>query len=463
MPNISEILTLPEGRTLEFKQDLSSLKPIMKSLIAFANTAGGTLIIGKRDDGEIIGVSDVLKAEEQLANAIADHISPRLMPEIEIASYDQVSLLVVRVSHWRGPFFLKSQGEEEGVYIRLGSTNRLAGPEMLNELKRAINNVSFDELACPACDKASLDMKKIEVEFAKVGKKVTNKTLETLKILVPYNGKLVCSNAGILLFGKSDVRREYFSNSEVRCARFQGESRKDFIDQLDIEGSVLDALAEVPKFIKRNTQVASSIEGVKRVDIPEYSPVIIREILTNALAHADYSIQGMHPRVAIFSNRMEIESPGMFPYGYTLENFFTGVSHVRNKVIARILRELNFMEEWGTGYQRICETCEKENYPKPIWEEVGATIRVCLPSKSTIKPSAGLMQAKASHDLSLRQQEILSMLQGDEPLSTKVIGEKLKTSVAGRTLRKDLQFLLAKGYILMLGKGRSTTWKAVDI
>ncbi|MFT4552029.1 MAG: ATP-dependent DNA helicase RecG [Chlamydiales bacterium] len=177
MPDISEILTFPEGRTLEFKQDLSSLKPIMKSLVAFANTAGGILIIGKRDDGEIIGVPDVLKAEEKLANAIADSISPRLMPEIEIASHDGVSLLVLRVSHWRGPFFLKSQGEEQGVYIRLGSTDRQAGPDILNELKRAINKVSFDELACPTCDKSSLGMKKIETEFAKVGKKVTKKTL----------------------------------------------------------------------------------------------------------------------------------------------------------------------------------------------------------------------------------------------------------------------------------------------
>lgn len=461
MPDIPEILTFPEGRTLEFKQDLSSLKPIMKSLIAFANTAGGILIIGKRDDGEVIGIPDVLKAEEQLANAIADNISPPLMPEIEIASHAGVSLLVVRVSHWRGPFFLKSQGNEQGVYVRLGSTNRSAGPDMLNELKRSINKVSFDELACPTCEKSVLDMKKIEGEFSKIGQKVTKKTLETLKILVPYNGKLVCSNAGIILFGKSDVRYKYFSSTEVRCARFQGESKKDFVDQLDIEGSILDALVEVPKFIKRNTQFAASIEGARRKNIPEYSPIVIREILTNALAHADYSIQGMHPRVAIFSNRMEIESPGMFPYGYTLENFFTGMSHIRNKVITRILRELNFMEEWGTGYRRICEICEKEKYPKPTWEELGAVIRVCIPSRNAVYPTKAI-QATILHDLSIRQQEIIDILQADAPLSTKALGEKLTTPVAGRTLRKDLQALVAQGYILMLGKGRVTMWKLVE-
>ncbi|MFT4552030.1 MAG: putative HTH transcriptional regulator [Chlamydiales bacterium] len=104
---------------------------------------------------------------------------------------------------------------------------------------------------------------------------------------------------------------------------------------------------------------------------------------------------------------MEIESPGMFPYGYTLENFFIGVSHVRNKVITRILRELNFMEEWGTGYQRICETCEKENYPEPIWNEVGAAIQVSIPSRNTSQPISKTIQDLASYGLSVRQQESL--------------------------------------------------------
>lgn len=88
MVNIENMLTLPEGKTREYKRDLSSLRPIIKTLIAFANTAGGTLIIGRNDDGTIYGVEDVLGAEEKLANAIADNISPSLFPEIETVSID---------------------------------------------------------------------------------------------------------------------------------------------------------------------------------------------------------------------------------------------------------------------------------------------------------------------------------------------------------------------------------------
>ena len=90
--DIQKILSMPEGKTLEFKRDLSSIKPILKTLIAFANTAGGTLIIGKDDRGAIVGVDDIFDAKERLANAISDNIHPPLMPEIERTSYRQEDL-----------------------------------------------------------------------------------------------------------------------------------------------------------------------------------------------------------------------------------------------------------------------------------------------------------------------------------------------------------------------------------
>ena len=95
--NISEILSQPESKTLEFKRDLSSLKPILKTLVAFANTAGGLLVIGKDDNGEIVGVEDVEIAEERLANSVADNIRPAMQPEIEITSCAGKTLLLVRV------------------------------------------------------------------------------------------------------------------------------------------------------------------------------------------------------------------------------------------------------------------------------------------------------------------------------------------------------------------------------
>lgn len=458
MVNISKLLSKPESKTMEFKQDLSSLKPILKTLVAFANTAGGTLLVGREDGGKPSGVMDVFRAEEKLANAISDSIHPPLMPEIEILSHEKKSFLLVRVPFWRGPFYIKSEGPINGVYIRLGSTNSPAGPEILDELKRSISNISFDQLPFPMVDSSGLNMEKIEQAFARVGQKITKNKLETLGILVPYSGKKVCSVGGLILFGQDHLRMQHFPNSEVRCARFRDTTRCTFIDQYDVTGSILDAMDEVPKFINRNTRLAAKIESIHRKDIPEYSPIAIREVLTNAFVHADYSVRGMNPKIAIFSNRLEIESPGMFPFGYTLEDFISGISHVRNKVITRVFRELKIMEEWGTGYKRIKNICQKESYITPEWNEQGIAIRV------TFKPHAATKEPKVNYSssrpkkLSDRQHEILNLLQEIKKLTSKEIFDKLNLKISERTLRLDLLQLKKLKLLKKNGNGPSSSW-----
>ena len=102
----------------------------------------------------------------------------------------------------------------------------------------------------------------------------------------------------------------------------------------------------------------------------------LREVLVNAVAHADYSLTGMRIRVAIYADRMEIENPGMLPFGMTLDDLKAGVSRIRNRVIARVLRELGLFEEWGTGYRRVIEDCRAGGYSAPEWEERGPALRV---------------------------------------------------------------------------------------
>jgi len=458
MVDISEIASLPEGKTIEFKRDLSSIKPILKTLIAFANTAGGTLLIGRDNDGTIIGVNDIFGAEEKLANTIADSIYPPLMPEIEITSLEGKALIIIRVAHWRGPFYLKVKGPEEGVYVRLGSTNRVAGPELIAELKRSISNTSFDQLPCPEAGINGLDMKRIKQAFSNVGRKINQKELETLGILVRYSGKLVCSNGGLILFGQDELREKYFPNAKVRCARFQGTDKVGFIDLYDCEGTIVEAMNDVPNFIRRNTRLAAKIDQIQRQDIPEYALIAIREVLTNALVHADYSIKGMNPRIAIFSDRLEIENPGMLPFGYTLEEFTAGVSHIRNKVIARVFRELNLMEEWGTGYRRIIEACQSGGYQTPSWDELGTAIRVVFQPHLAAQEKIASVIHQETKELTLRQQKILTFLQNKKPISAKTIHKDLKEEISERSLRNDLLELKAKGLLKMMGSGPSTLW-----
>lgn len=461
---LQELLSQPEGKTLEFKSGLSSLKPILKTLVAFANTAGGTLIIGRSDDGKITGVGDVLFEEERIASAIADGIRPAMMPEIEVCTHEGKPLLMVTVPHWRGPFYLKTEGPVKGVYVRLGSTNRRAGEEILAELQRSLSGLAYDQMPLTDVTVHDLDMTRIEQAFTAVGRIVDERKLETMGLLAPHAGKLAVSKGGLILFGCDKVRESFFPDARASCARFRGTDRTDFIDRLDLEGSLFDAIHEVPAFIRRNTRMAARIEAMRRHDIPEYPEVAIREVLINAIAHTDYSLTGMHILIAIYSDRMEIQNPGMLPFGMTMEDFKAGVSKVRNRVIARIFRELGLMEEWGSGYRRVMAACQNGGYPTPNWQELGAAFRVTfyphpevISSSETNVPVNVPVNAPVNVPVNERQQWFLNQLGAGRKVKAIEISRRWK--VAEKTAKRDITALKKQGIIEFVGLPKTGTYR----
>ena len=134
--DLLDLLKRPEGKTLEFKRDLSSPDGVLRSLVAFANTSGGAVLIGVEDrTRHVRGVKEPLDLEERLANLISDHIVPRLVPELEIVPWRRSHVLAIQVyaSPVR-PHYLRREGLDRGVYVRVGSTNRRADRELIDGL-----------------------------------------------------------------------------------------------------------------------------------------------------------------------------------------------------------------------------------------------------------------------------------------------------------------------------------------
>lgn len=461
--NIESLLTQPESKTLEFKQDLSSLKPILKTVVAFANTAGGILIIGYSPEKGLFGIDDILEAEESLTNSISDSIKPAILPEVDIKTIEGQNILIVRVAHQKGPFYLKSEGPTEGAYMRFGSSSRKAGPDMLADLNRHNDNISFDQLPCADLEFKALDAELVERFLVKIGKaKDDIAALRTLGIVSPLLSTNAPSNAGVILFGKPEIRGHYFADARISCARFKGIDKVSFIDRQEVEGSPIEALDVVLKFISRNTSLGGVIRSLKREDIPEFPPIAVREALLNAIIHGNYALSG-RVMVAIYDDRLEIQSSGMFPYGMTMAHFISGVSHIRNRVIARVFRELGLIEEWGSGYRRISAFCNENGYPLPIWEEFGIAMRVTFKrheyfeeSKNSKMPAAEEREV-IEKNLSRRQLEILDIL-SDGGLKMREILGKLKDPPAERTLLDDLSHLRKEGHIDFQGHTRSGMW-----
>ncbi len=164
-------LQAPEGKTLEFKRDLSSPRNLLKTLVAFANSAGGRLVIGIDDDGQVLGVADPLDAEERLCNQIADGIAPRLVPNIEFMSVEQATLLIAEVypSSTR-PHHLTALGPVQGVYLRLGASNRQAGPDWIAQAHRSSAGLVFDEQAMPELTLDDLDVDALHRSFTPIAR-----------------------------------------------------------------------------------------------------------------------------------------------------------------------------------------------------------------------------------------------------------------------------------------------------
>lgn len=231
----------------------------------------------------------------------------------------------------------------------------------------------------------------------------------TLQITCKYDGKVYPTNGGIILFGKNDERLAYFPNTEISCARFAGKTKSEFIDRLDLIDSSIVSIEDVPKFIRRNTTMAAEFGDIKRKDIPQYPVKAIREVLLNALMHTNYEMRSSRFFVAIYSDRLEIQNPGNLPPGMTFEDFKIGVSKVRNPMIARIFREKEDLEAWGSGYQRICDICAEGGYPLPVFVEAGPVIRVTFypiessQEKAPSRHQAGTKQAPGRHQVGTKK------------------------------------------------------------
>ena len=420
--NLELLLQQPEGKTLEFKRNLSSTENILKTLVAFANTAGGVLLIGVEDESHsLLGVSKPFDEEVRLCNLIADSIRPRLTPNIEMISRGEIILLVVEVfpSGLR-PHYLKNRGEQEGVFVRLGSTNRQADSQLIAELNRTVAGIGFDEMPLPDLTTDAIDWVAAKAAF-KPYRELDEQTSLTLKLLVRHQEKLVPTIGGVLLFGKE--RAYHFSDAWVQCGRFVGTNKVTIFDHIEIYDHLPLAVDRIMDFLKKHAMRSADLSEIRRKDIWSIPLSILREVVINALVHSDYSQRGAPIRVSFFDDRIEIENPGILLPGLTVEDMRQGVSKIRNHLIARVFRELKLIEQWGSGVRRIFEEAKELGLPEPQIIEIGMRVRFVIPLALpiVIKPLTEQVKPKTEQVIEQVTEQVKGLLKclSKKPLAIK--------------------------------------------
>ncbi|HPN38867.1 MAG TPA: putative DNA binding domain-containing protein, partial [Melioribacteraceae bacterium] len=362
---IIDKIKIPEGRNLEFKETIPEKDSIAKTAVAFSNDGGGEIFIGIKNSPRIItGINenDLLLYEEKITNIINDNCFPTILVDIVSAKIEEKYLLIVKIPKGSlPPYFLKSYGKENGTFIRVGSSNRQASPEILQEIERKRLNISYDSLPIYEIELDKIDLSLFSKTFSKItGKKVNKISLEKLGLIKKEGTRYFATNSGIL-FSNSDIKKAVFPYAKVECARFKGLKTDTIIDFKTIEESVFLQAEKVIAFIERNINKGSTIGKVYREEKWEYPISAIREIVINAIVHRDYSLTGKDIKVAIFDDMLEITSPGTIPPSIDLNDLSSGQSEIRNKTIAPIFKELKLIEQWGTGFQKLFDSLKE--YP----------------------------------------------------------------------------------------------------
>lgn len=467
--NLGEIIKQPEGRRLEFKVQVPAVSDLAKTIVAFSNDAGGVLYIGVQDEPrDIIGVpeEDLIKLEEQLSSFIYDNCHPVIVPEISFLNFENKYLLKVQI--YRGnnlPYYLKSKGKLEGTYIRVGSTNRLATQEIIEDLERQKRNTSFD--AELFFDKPLPDINYFALqEFfrEKTGEYLVVNSLKKLHLIAAFQEDFKATNALILL-SEDELRKKLFPYAKIECARFKGVTSDEFIDQKTLDSNIALQAEDAYDFVLRHINKGAKVKGVYTESRWEYPVTAIREAIRNAIVHRDYSLTGKDIKVAVYDDMVEITSPGKLLPSIDFSELEARQSDIRNKVIAPVFKKLGLIDQWGNGLKLISD--ELKTYPEIEfkWFEKGMQFQVQfikkavkqeIPEVGKPEEDSGLDLEKIEREISSTAAEIVSLIKNDNTITAVELAGKLQISES--TVHRNIKNLTKGGYLRREGSRKSGIW-----
>ena len=469
--NIKDILTQPEGRRLEFKAELPENSDLAKTVVAFANDAGGDLFIGIADNPRaVVGVEEdkLMATEEKISNLIFDRCYPAILPEVKFISQNNKHLIQVTI--FRGstpPYYLKDKGKLQGTYIRVGSTNRLADETIIAELERRKRNISFDSEVVPEKTAKELNIESFKTIFKeKTGEDLDEHALRKMELVKELQDKEYPTNA-MILFSDDSLRNSMFHYAKVECARFKGVSSDEFIDQKSITTNIATQAEEAYNFILRHINKGAIVKGIYTVSRWEYPVKAIREVIRNAVVHRDYSLTGKDVKVAIYDDMVEITSPGLLPPSIDYAAMESRQSDARNKVIAPIFKRLGIIDQWGNGLKLIAD--ELKEYPniELHWKEVGLSFQVQfvkLKHNSNADIHVGIDVGdvgNVGNRINDNEVLLIELIRQSSKITAKEIADALKLSK--RQCERIIADLKNRGILSRKGTNRTGYWIITEL
>lgn len=376
-----------ESSLVEFKRDAVPNHALAKELVAFLNLEGGVVLLGVEDDGTISGV-ERRHTEEWVAELCRSKIEPHVVPIlswVRDAAPDR-HVLVIRVTPGPDKPYARVHHHHRTYYIRVGSTSREASREELQRMYQASGGLQYGLKPVPGVTLEALDRRRLRNYLEQVlgGSAPKDahfdeweRLLINLELMATSAGRAVTNVNGTLLFARQPNR--FLPQAGVRALRYPGTDanyathadenlRGPMLPLRAADGSLVESglVEQALDFVRRNTNPSSELKEGKRVDRWEYPLDVVREAVVNALVHRDYTIAGTDIMLSIYSDRLEVRSPGLLPNTVTIEGMKAGVRYARNQTLVNVMRDYDYVEGRGMGVRnRIIPGMRAHNGTEP--------------------------------------------------------------------------------------------------
>lgn len=369
MTKLKILLQQGENNAVEFKSAGVSVDGLAKEIVAFANTLGGSILIGVEDDGFISGVNNAPQVEEWITNICRQNVIPPVQVTINIEASNNRDVIHIEVPKGKDKPY---QTNKNQYLVRVGTTNRTASPQELLRLFQQAGVFHFDATGVSKTTINDLNASKLDKYFEQYSVDFSN---ESDKERLLINTDLMTSEkevtvAGLLVFGINP--QKYLHNASISFAHFEGNSLSEsLLDKQVIDGTLDYQIDRCLAIIKNNIKHPSVIQGAKTVDTHFlYPEKVFREIIVNACLHRNYAILGSRIRVFLFDDRLEIRSPGRLPNTVTVEKMKAGVSYASNPVLLKFMENLRYIDKLGRGIPMVNQTAIQNNKQLDL-EETG--------------------------------------------------------------------------------------------
>jgi ATP-dependent DNA helicase RecG len=437
-----------------FPEDVP-LSRLAAALVSLANTDGGQVVLGIAPrSGEVVGVRQPDEAVDRVLQAALLADPSLVLPIPAVHASGEFQLVCATV-----PTGLPNVYSLDGRY--LGREGRQINPlpaRRLRELLMERGVFQFDAELAPDATLDDLDSQKIAEYGAALG--LLNAESPEAVLLRrgclrrDSRGQVHATYAGVLLFGRTPQR--WLPSATLLVARFPGVGFSDQYLKQEFSGALPDILRQAEAFLRANLRSVVRLVGLTHQETPEYPLEAVRELLVNAVAHRDYSLQGDCIHLHIFADRLEVHSPGGLPGPVTLENLLKA-RFSRNAVIVQALADLGFVERLGYGLDRVVTVMRQQGLPPPLFEEVAGSFRVTLYGPAIPQPAATLpdLSAYQSMNLNPRQQTALGYIAQHKRITNSDY-QALCPDVHSETLRRDLVDLVSRGVLIKVGDKKAT-------